>query len=117
MAFYRDVVGCKVGAKANFGTPGVDAVVCVSMHTGKGELELMEILDTPSKYRQRPLEEDEVGSVHIAFNVDDIHEHVQKVKDSGAEITAGLYDLKLANGVVIDNFYFRDPDGYTLQFS
>jgi predicted enzyme related to lactoylglutathione lyase len=63
------------------------------------------------------LEEDEVGSVHIAFNVDDIHEHVQKVKDSGAEITAGLYDLKLANGVVIDNFYFRDPDGYTLQFS
>ena len=112
IAFYRDVVGCEVGPEMNFGE-----VVCVSLKVGNDTLELMKILETPTKYPQRSLAEGEVGTIHIGFQVDDIDEHVQRVKDSGAEVTTDLYDLTLPEGTVIRNFYFKDPDGYALQYS
>lgn len=54
-------------------------------------------------------------NVHICFQVDDIEQHAQNVKDSGAEITSDIHQMTVG-GTVIFTCYFRDPDGYALLF-
>ena len=110
VAFYRDIVGCEVGAELDYGT-----VKCIPLRAGGDTLELMKVLNPEGKKLQRPLEAGDVGTVHICFQVDNIEEHAQKVKDSGAEVTSDLRDMTVGS-TVIRTFYFRDPDGYALQF-
>jgi len=111
VAFYRDVIGCEVGPESDYG-----AVVCIPLRIGNDTLELMKVLDTSRKNLQLPLKEGEEGNVHICFTVEGIDEHAQKVKDAGMEVTTDLHEMTLKGGIVIRNFYFRDPDGYALQF-
>lgn len=111
IAFYRDVVGCKVGNEMDYG-----AVICTALQAGHDTLELMKVLDTTGENLQVPMEPGEEGNVHVCFQVDNIEEHAQKVRDAGAVVTTELHDMKLGGGVVIRVFYFRDPDGYALQF-
>ena len=47
--------------------------------------------------------------------MDNIEEHAQKVKDSGAVVTTDVHEMNVS-GTPIFVFYFRDPDGYALQF-
>jgi len=111
VAFYRDVLGCKIGPELDYGT-----VVCIPVQAGKDTLELMKVNDPNAKNMQFPMKPGEEGNIHICFQVDDIDTHAQKVKDSGAVITTDLHEMTLSNGITIRNFYFRDPDGYALQF-
>lgn len=111
VAFYRDVLGCQVGETLDYKT-----VVCVPLQIGKDTLELMKVNDLSIKNMQVPMKPGEEGNVHVCFMVDEIDEMAQKVKDSGVEITTDLHEMTLSNGFKIRNFYFRDPDGYALQF-
>ena len=111
VAFYRDVIGCEVGPTQDY-----KSSICIPLRIGGDTLELMKIVDPAGTRLQRPLEEGDVGTVHVCFQVDNIEEHVQKVKDSGAPVTTDLHDMTLGGGRVIRVFYFRDPDGYALQF-
>ena len=111
VAFYRDVVGCEVGPEMDYGT-----VKCIALKAGNDTLELMKVLDPNAKNLQVPMKPGEEGNVHVCFNVDNIDELAQRVKDAGAVVQTDLHEMKLGGGVVIRNFYFRDPDGYALQF-
>jgi catechol 2,3-dioxygenase-like lactoylglutathione lyase family enzyme len=110
VAFYRDVVGCDVGPELDYKT-----VICIPLRAGKDTLELMKVLDEKQKNLQLPMKPGEEGNVHVCFQVDDIQEHVQKVKDSDAVVTTDLHEMNVS-GTPIQVFYFRDPDGYALQF-
>ena len=110
VAFYRDIVGCEVGRELDYTT-----VICIPLRAGGDTLELMKVLDTEGKNLQRPMVAGDVGNVHVCVQVDNIEEHAQKVKNSGAEVTSDLRDMTVGN-TVIRTFYFRDPDGYALQF-
>jgi|TARA_Y100000310_G_scaffold344523_1_gene457737 catechol 2,3-dioxygenase-like lactoylglutathione lyase family enzyme len=109
--FYRDVVGCKVGEELDY-----TSVICIPLRAGGDTLELMKVLDPKAKNIQQPMEPGDEGNVHICFQVDSIEEHAQKVKDSGAEVTSDVHEMTVGGGTVIFTFYFRDPDGYALQF-
>jgi len=111
VAFYRDVIGCEVGPEQNYKNS-----ICVPLRAGGDTLELMKITSPEGIKLQRPLESGDVGTVHVCFQVDDIEEHAQKVKDAGTPVTTDLHDMTLGSGHVIRVFYFRDPDGYALQF-
>ena len=111
VAFYRDVIGCEVGPEQDYKT-----LICISLRAGGDTLELMKILSPEGIKLQRLLEAGDVGTVHVCFQVDDVEEHVKKVKDTGAPVTTDLHDMTLGSGHVIRVFYFRDPDGYALQF-
>lgn len=111
VTFYRDVVGCEVGAEVNYGT-----VICIPLRAGGDTLELMKVLNTEGKNLQLPMEPGDTGNIHVCFQVDNIDEHARKVTDSGAPVTTELRDMTLPSGHVIRVFYFRDPDGYALQF-
>jgi len=111
VAFYRDILGCEVGPTQDYKT-----VICIPLRVGGDTLELMKVLNPEDNNLQRPLEEGDVGTVHVCFQVDNIEELAQKVKDSGAPVTTDLRDMTLGGGRVIRVFYFRDPDGYALQF-
>ena len=111
IAFYRDVVGCEVGTAQEFKDS-----TCVPLKIGADMLELMKLRDPDGSVLQRPPDPNDRGTVHICFRVNDIEEHARKVKESGASVTKELFDLTLGNGSVIRCFYFRDPDGYQLQY-
>lgn len=111
VAFYRDVVGCKVGPEMDYKT-----VVCIPLDAGGNTLELMKVLKIGDKNLQVPLKPGQEGNVHICFQVDKVEPHAQKVRDSGVEITAEVHQMTVGGGTVINNFYFRDPDGHALQF-
>ena len=111
VAFYRDILGCEVGPTQDYKT-----VICIPLRVGGDTLELMKVLNPEDNNLQRPLEPGDVGTVHVCFQVDNIEELAQKVKDSGAPVTTDLHDMTLGGGRVIRVFYFRDPDGYALQF-
>lgn len=76
-------------------------------------LELIEYV-TP-RGTQIPPENSRIGSAHLAFEVDDIHARVERLRSLGArlvsepvEITAGIN----AGGRAV---YLYDPDGITLE--
>ena len=110
VAFYRDIIGCGVGPELDYTT-----VICIPLRAGGDTLELMKVLNTEGKNLQLPMAPGDAGNVHVCFQVDNIEEHAQKVKDSGAEVTSDLRDMTVGS-TVIRTFYFRDPDGYALQF-
>ena len=111
VAFYRDIIGCEVGPEMDYKT-----VICIPLRAGGDTLELMKVLDTEGDNLQLPMAPGDAGNLHICFQVDNIEEHAQKVKDSGAPVTTDVRDMTLGGGHVIRVFYFRDPDGYALQF-
>ncbi len=112
VAFYRDIVGLKPGPEMDYG-----AVKCIGLMAGNDMLELMDVLHPEADSNlQVPLKPGEEGNVHVCFNVENIDELAQRVKDSGAVIQKDLFEMELGGGTVIRNFYFRDPDGYALQF-
>ena len=112
VAFYRDVLGCKVGPEMDYGS-----VICQGLYIGDDNemLELMLLRNPEAENKQFPLKAGEKGNIHICFQVENIDEMAQKVKDAGVEITKDLFEMELGGGNVIHNFYFRDPDGYALQ--
>lgn len=110
VAFYRDVVGCEVGKELDYKT-----VICIPLNAGGDTLELMKVLDETQENLQLPMKPGEEGNVHVCFQVDNIEEHAQKVKDSGAVVTTDVHEMNVS-GTPIFVFYFRDPDGYALQF-
>ena len=111
VAFYRDVIGCEVGPAQDYKNS-----ICVPLQTGGDTLELMKVINPESSKLQHPLEAGDIGTIHVCFQVNDIEKHVQKVKDAGSPVTTDLHDMTMGSGSVIRVFYFRDPDGYALQF-
>lgn len=73
----------------------------------------LELFDYHGKNQDNPREESEGGLRHIAFQVEDVFAHEQRLRAEGVEITLSTCDLPNLGARVL---LFLDPNGVTLEF-
>jgi catechol 2,3-dioxygenase-like lactoylglutathione lyase family enzyme len=73
----------------------------------------LELFDYRGKNRSSVQEESQAGLRHLAFEVQDVPEHEQRLRSAGVEITLPTLDLPDLGVRVL---LFLDPNGVTLEF-
>ncbi len=124
LAFYRDVLGLEVWVEPTevFGGDelsrgvGVDgaSLRLAVMKVGASNLELLEYA-TPPPPNDQAMPPHGLGSMHVAFQVDDVHAKMSELESRGVEF--------LSPPNIVDEgplagwrwVYFNDPDGVTLE--
>ncbi|CAK5266249.1 unnamed protein product [Mycena citricolor] len=118
LAFWQDVMGCTLahrfdaeGEMAAKITGVAGAALRIAMLDAPGgyRIELLQYTSPADRMHLRPRPCD-VGSVHIAFTVDDIHGMKQKLVDAGCVVRGepfGPPGMELV--------YMHDPDGTTIE--
>ena len=124
LPFYRDVLGLEVwipptevfggdDLSRGVGVEGASLRLAV-MKVGASSLELLEYASPPAP-NQHPYPPHGLGSMHVAFQVDDVHEKIKELEARGVEF--------LSPPNIVDEgpltgwrwVYFNDPDGVTLE--
>ena len=123
LAFWRDVLGFELshrphqtGALASeiTGIPGAEISIAVLKGYGH-KIELLEYLAPTERehFRPRPCD---IGSVHVAFVVDNLDAVLRAIAASGWK-TAGMpQTLEAGPNTGKRVVYVRDPDGATIEF-
>ena len=123
LVFWRDVLGFELSHRPHqsgalpseiTGVPGAEISIAVLKGYGH-KIELLEYLAPPARQHFRPRPCD-VGSVHVAFVVDDLDAILDAIAASGWK--AGGRPQTLAAGPNAGKrvVYVRDPDGTTIEF-
>jgi catechol 2,3-dioxygenase-like lactoylglutathione lyase family enzyme len=73
----------------------------------------LELFDYHGKNQSNERAESEVGLRHLAFQVENVAEHEQILKEKGVTITLSTCDLPNLDARVL---LFLDPNGVTLEF-
>lgn len=102
--FYTKKLGFSITRKAETPTTNI-----VFVGKGSAQLELFEIKEGQAK-EVPPLEADEIGIKHIAFNVDDLESIVEEYRKKGVEFTS-----EIRRSGARSHIFFKDPDGIILQ--
>ena len=122
--FYHDVLGLEFSNEPSpwfdgpelgpaVGVPG-GALRQVSLALGDTTLELLEYRSPPSE-TDGPLQSNNLGASHVAFQVDDIHAKKAELEAQGIEFFS---DVNIVDEGVLAGWrwvYFADPDGYPLE--
>jgi catechol 2,3-dioxygenase-like lactoylglutathione lyase family enzyme len=123
LSFWRDVLGFELSHRAHHtgdlasevtGVPGAEISIAVLKGYGH-KIELLEYLAPPErKYVElRPCD---VGSVHVAFTVDDLDAVLGAIGASGWKASGQPQVLKSGPNAGKRVAYVRDPDGTTIEF-
>lgn len=123
--FYIDVFGCvPIYPEKNLegewiekltGIPGVKIKGIHLKLPGSSDSPILEIFEfnTPSKNTKSMI--DDLGFTHIAFEVDDVEEVLQKLIQHGGEAYGELVEKKI-NGVgILKVVYTKDPEGNIVE--
>lgn len=122
LRLFRDTLGMKVVFEARNqvqGASGLSGVerqimnVLMLRGTNGAELEIHQYVDPPAKHR-RPMNHNEIGSMHFMLRVSNIEEVIAAVQTLGYEIMTPVVDC----GAYIPGFkyaYFRGPDGIMVE--
>jgi catechol 2,3-dioxygenase-like lactoylglutathione lyase family enzyme len=123
LAFWGDVLGFELSHRAHHTgklasevTGVADAEILIAVLKGHGhKVELLQYLAPPERKRValRPCD---VGSVHIAFTVDDLAAVVRAVAASGWKTAGQPQTLISGPNTGRRVAYVRDPDGTTIEF-
>lgn len=122
--FYRDVLGLKLvtGPTETFegeeisqgvGVPETELRIAI-FEVGEGSLELLEYQNPPSSI-EAPMPPNTLGSMHVAFRVDDA---AAKMKELAAKGIKFLSELNVVDEGPLNGWrwvYFKDPDNITLE--
>ncbi len=123
LAFWRDVLGFELSHRAHHtgelasevtGVPGAEILIAVLKGCGH-KIELLQYL-APAERRHIVIRPCDVGSVHIAFRVDDLEEILRLVAQSGWNKAGQPQTLRNGPNAGKCVVYVRDPDGTTLEF-
>jgi glyoxylase I family protein len=123
LAFWRDVLGFELshrphqtGALASeiTGVPGAEISIAVLKGYGH-KIELLEYLAPSDRQHLRPRPCD-VGSVHVAFVVDDLDAVLGAIAASGWQAAGKPQTLQAGPNAGKRVVYVRDPDGATIEF-
>lgn len=124
LAFYRDVLDLEVwiqptevfgGDQLSRGVGVDDAALRLAvLKVGASSLELLEYASPPSP-NDRPVPPHGLGSMHVAFQVNDVNAKMRELESRGVKF--------LSPPNVVDEgplagwrwVYFKDPDGVTLE--
>ncbi|HXA08331.1 MAG TPA: VOC family protein [Chthoniobacterales bacterium] len=123
LAFWRDVLGFEVSHRPHqtgslaseiTGVPG--AAISIAVLKGYGhKIELLEYLAPPGRQHVRPRPCD-VGSVHVAFVVDNLDAVLSAIAASGWQAAGKAQPLQAGPNAGKRVVYVRDPDGTTIEF-
>ncbi len=122
LAFWRDVLGFKLVTRARrtgtyasevTGVAGAEIEIAVLLAAGH-RIELLQYIAPPERMLMRPRPCD-IGSVHLAFDVDDLEAAIARVAASGW-LAVGSPQV-IAEGVRRGTrvIYLRDPYGTTIE--
>jgi catechol 2,3-dioxygenase-like lactoylglutathione lyase family enzyme len=123
LAFWRDVLGFELSHRAHHtgelaseatGVPGAEISIAVLKGYGH-KIELLEYL-APADRKQVEVRPCDVGSVHVAFIVDDLDAVVSAVAASGWKAVGKPQTLKSGPNAGKRVVYVRDPDGTAIEF-
>ena len=123
LAFWRDVLGFELSHRAHHtedlasevtGVPGAE----ISLVVLKGyshKIELLEYL-APSDRKHVDLQPCDVGSVHVAFTVDNLDAVLSTIAASGWKAAGNPKNLKTGPNAGKRVVYVRDSNGTTVEF-
>jgi len=123
LAFWQDVLGFELSHRAHHtsdlasevtGVPGADISIAVLKGHGH-KIELLEYL-APVDRKHVDLRPCDVGSVHVAFTVDNLDAVLSAMAASGWGAAGKPQTLRSGPNVGKRVIYVRDPDGTTIEF-
>ena len=115
LEFYRDALGMEVAMEldANDGrigrVIGIPGAKCKIVHLKKGGtiLELFHYYKPEGENKARSLSQTDHGLIHIGFEVNDFHAHVEELRKRNVEFLGEPMEFRPGVWIV----YFRGPDG------
>jgi catechol 2,3-dioxygenase-like lactoylglutathione lyase family enzyme len=123
LAFWRDVLGFELSHRAHHtgdlasevtGVPGAEISLAVLKGHGH-KIELLEYL-APSDRKRADLRPCDVGSVHVAFTVDNLDAVLSTIAASGWSAVGKPQILKTGPNAGKRVVYVRDSDWTTIEF-
>ncbi len=123
LVFWRDVLGFEfshrthhTGALASevTGVPGAELTLAVLKAPGH-KIELLEYHTPADRTRATPRPCD-IGSVHVAFTVDNLDAVLERIVASGWKAAGEPQTLQSGPNAGKRVVYVRDPDGTTIEF-
>jgi len=123
LSFWRDVLGFELSHRPHqtgnlaseiTGVPGAEISIAVLKGYGH-KIELLEYLAPPDR-KHVDLRPCDVGSVHVALTVDNLHAVLSAIAASGWKAVGKPQILKTGPNAGKRVVYVRDPDGTTIEF-
>lgn len=121
LAFYRDSLGLKLlytsegggeETSRGVGLKGAKMRLAV-LEAGDDTIELIQYVTPEGKpYKLQPCD---IGSMHIAFRVSDVHKMCEELKRKGVKFNAQPIEIKDGSMKGWLWTYFKDPDGAQLE--
>jgi len=123
LAFWRDVLGFELshtphqtGELASEITGVAGAEISIAVLKGYGhKIELLEYR-APAERKRIALRPCDVGSVHVAFTVDNLDVILNTIAASGWEAAGKPQTITVGPNTGKRVVYVRDPDGTTIEF-
>jgi catechol 2,3-dioxygenase-like lactoylglutathione lyase family enzyme len=122
--FWQKVLGFEFSHRAHqtgvmvseiTGVPGAEIKIAVVKAPGGHKIELLEYLAPPDRKKHVDLRPCDVGSVHVAFTVDDLDAVLEKIAASGWKAAGKPQTLQSGPNAGKRVIYVRDPDGTTIE--
>ena len=123
LAFWQDVLGFELSHRAHHtgdlasevtGVPGAEISIAVLKAPGH-RIELLEY-HAPAERKRADLRPCDIGSVHVAFTVDNLDAVLSTIAASGWTAVGKPQTLKSGPNAGRRVVYVRDPDGTTIEF-
>ncbi len=123
LTFWRDVLGFELSHRAHHtgalasevtGVPGAELSLAVLRAPGH-KIELLEY-HAPADRKKVPWRPCDVGSVHVAFTVDNLDVILERIAASGWKAAGTPHTLESGPNAGRRVAYVRDPDGTTIEF-
>jgi len=124
LEFWQNVLGFEFSHRAHqtgemveqiTGVKGAELKLAVVKAPGGHKIELLEYL-APTGRKKVDVRPCDVGSVHIAFTIDNLDAVLQKIAASGWEAAGKPQTLTVGPNAGKRVVYVRDPDGTTIEF-
>ena len=120
LEFYRDFLGMKVLMELDITDDRIGRVIGVKdaackiahLQLGEGVLELFEYTNPKGSNKAKNINQYDQGLIHIGFEVDDFHSHVEQLKQRGVQFLGELVEFRPDVWVA----YFYGPDGEVIEF-
>jgi catechol 2,3-dioxygenase-like lactoylglutathione lyase family enzyme len=125
VAFWRDVLGFEPSHTAHqtgemareiTGVAGAEIKLAVVKVPGGHKVELLEYLGPADRKRHVNLRPCDVGSVHVAFIIEDLDAILTAINASGWKAAGKPQTLQSGPNAGKRVVYVRDPDGTTIEF-
>jgi len=125
LAFWRDVLGFELSHTAHqtgemareiTGVEAAEIKLAVVKAPGGHKVELLEYLGPADRKRHVNLMPCDVGSVHVAFIIEDLDAILSVINASGWKAAGKPQTLQSGQNAGKRVVYVRDPDGTTIEF-